>query len=191
MCEVQEPGLEYDAFYGYWVMQGGDPISDAGSKMLRSMAIGAMLENEYEGYQDARMYMGIATKFDAIVELGGLRRFIDTARYNRETLAEEGSDPALRGYYKALQHICSNQGLVESLSTACSCLDDTRAHQSHTCDTCLQLQQRIMRCSRCLQARYCSQACQRRDWKHHKRYCNKFLNAQTQLERMPPEEDSA
>jgi hypothetical protein len=190
MCEEQEPRLEYDAFYGYWAMKGEASISETGSKVLKSMAVSATLDNDYKGYQDSRMYMGIATKFDAILKLGGLRSFIDAVQYNRKTLVEEGSDPALRGYYRAMQQMCSNHGLVESLSTVCSCLENIRAHQSHTCDTCLKRHQRIMKCSRCRQACYCSQSCQRRDWKYHKRYCNKFLNAQKQLETMLPEEQA-
>jgi len=149
------------------------------------MAITTVLD--YQEYKDARMYLGIATKFDAIIELGGLRDFIEAMQYNRETLVEEGTDPELRFYYESISQICTNQGLVEYLSSVCPCLDDVKARHAKICDTCLDEHKKILRCSRCHKAKYCTPTCQKRDWKYHKRYCNKFVNAQQQLEKMKEE----
>lgn len=44
---------------------------------------------------------------------------------------------------------------------------------SRTCEYCVKLKTRPMRCSRCQQAFYCDKDCQRQDWKRHKQWCNK------------------
>jgi len=97
------------------------------------------------------------------------------------------TDPELRGYYESISQICTNQGLVEYLSSVCPCLDDVKARHAKICDTCLDEHKKILRCSRCHKAKYCTPTCQKRDWKYHKRYCNKFVNAQQQLEKMKEE----
>jgi hypothetical protein len=36
---------------------------------------------------------------------------------------------------------------------------------------CGAMDKTLLTCSRCQRAQYCSKACQKSDWKHHKRYC--------------------
>ena len=188
MCEEQPPELEYDAFVGYWVMKSGayDLSSDCGATLLKSMAATALLhESDYKSYHDARMYLGIATKLDAVQNMGGdVVIFNQAVDYDRETLKEKGEDPALQEYYQAVLSICSNQGLVNYLAdqSTCHCFDDLQSVQPTICDTCLEGYNNVLKCSQCKVAKYCSQACQKRDWPKHKRYCKKYLNLQERLE---------
>ena len=186
MCELQKPALEYDAFVEYWVLNP-NIICEQGSKILKSMAISCVLENECDSWRDARLYLGIATKFDAVLALNGkIEAFKDAVQYNAETMSEQGTDPRLRSYYQAVQQICSNQGLLQYLvaQNACHCLDDI-ARQSGVCDTCLKSHEKVLQCAKCQTAKYCTVDCQKRDWKHHKRYCQKMLHLQQKLVDMP------
>jgi hypothetical protein len=191
MCEAQRPGLEYDAFVGYFGLQR-HALSEQSVNVLQMMAVSAIKENAtYQDYTDARMYLSISTKLRAVLQMGGTEEFVEAVQFNRDNCMEEGviSDiehPHLRSYYQAVEKICSNSGLVQYLIDLqlCHCLDGILDQQSVTCDGCLEVRNNttLNGCSQCHEAKYHSKSCQRVDWKEHKRYCKKLVNIQNLLQ---------
>lgn len=77
--------------------------------------------------------------------------------------------------------VCTNQGCVlaahqrmEGVMASLEKEDGVKGLQSKSrrdCCTCLKTATKILKCSRCKAAYYCSKQCQLKDWSVHKKFC--------------------
>ena len=82
----------------------------------------------------------------------------------RHVLATES--PGLFQHLQALQLPPDWTPGAEEMSRVLTCM---KRNQCRTCEATEPAD--MKRCSACMVARYCSPACQRRDWAQHKKYC--------------------
>jgi MYND finger len=202
MVQHQPEENEYDSFAGYWFLKDTmgdyDLATNHGFLLLKTMAVSSLLqeENYQSKFHDARLYLSIATKLEAIYHMNGsLKNFHAAVDFHKETCQERGitknSNSALLHYYQSVLAICTNQGLVDYLMLtpgSCHCLEEWQQQFPMHCDTCGKrpTNTKLCRCSRCKLAKYCSKECQKMDWakNNHRRYCNKYMHVKGLVEQM-------
>ncbi|CZT14031.1 uncharacterized protein RCC_00006 [Ramularia collo-cygni] len=116
------------------------------------------------------LHLGVANMIWLFVET-----FFGMIRDVEERSKQTGLPPK-QTYYELFERYMKPEEFVKFWDTCAGSLEEARDVQCPVCVACKACGNAsgpFMRCGRCEIAKYCNQACQKEDWREHKKVCTK------------------